>query len=118
MLTTTEDLARLCHEVNRAICEASGDMSQPTWADAPQWQRDATFAGIEFRLQNPDAPIEASHNEWCQKKYEDGWQLGSRKNPNLKTHPCLVPFSDLPLQDRIKDHVFTMIVSMAGPVTP
>lgn len=38
--TMTEDqIARVCHEVNRAYCQALGDNSQPTWEEAPQWQR-------------------------------------------------------------------------------
>ena len=31
---TEQEIARVCHEVNRAYCQAIGDNSQPTWEDA------------------------------------------------------------------------------------
>ena len=31
----TEQIARVCHEVNRAYCKALGDESQLPWVDAP-----------------------------------------------------------------------------------
>ena len=34
-----DSIARVCHEVNRAYCQALGDDSQPTWEEAPEWQR-------------------------------------------------------------------------------
>lgn len=30
-----EQIAELCHEINRIYCLSIGDASQPTWADAP-----------------------------------------------------------------------------------
>ncbi len=38
-------IARVCHEVNKAYCEALGDNSQPTWEDAPEWQRSSARMG-------------------------------------------------------------------------
>lgn len=32
-------VAHVAHEVNRAYCQSLGDNSQPTWEDAPHWQR-------------------------------------------------------------------------------
>ena len=32
-------VARVCHQANKALCDAYGDMSQPDWDDAPEWQR-------------------------------------------------------------------------------
>jgi len=34
-----EKCAEAAHEMNRIYCEAHGDISQPRWADAPEWQR-------------------------------------------------------------------------------
>ena len=34
---TIENIARACHEANRAICEAAGDFSQKPWAEAEDW---------------------------------------------------------------------------------
>ena len=34
-----KQIAKTCHEVNKAFCESIGDASQPSWNDAPQWQK-------------------------------------------------------------------------------
>jgi len=38
---TTEQIAQVCHEANRAFCSSIGDNSQHAWDAAPQWQRDS-----------------------------------------------------------------------------
>lgn len=103
-------IARICHEANRALCQAFGDFSQQEWDKAAQWQRDSVIAGVRFHLANPDAGPEASHDEWCRVKIADGWQWGPTKNPDLKLHPCLVQFNSLPPEQQAKDHVFRAIV--------
>lgn len=35
MALTALQIAQVCHEVNRAYCQALGDDSQPAWDDAP-----------------------------------------------------------------------------------
>ncbi|WP_157266473.1 RyR domain-containing protein [Azohydromonas aeria] len=105
-----ERIARTCHEANKALCEAHGDHSQKPWADAEQWQRDSTVAGVQFAIDNPDAGPDAQHNAWMADKLRDGWTWGPVKNPELKLHPCIVPYSDLPAEQRAKDYVFKAIV--------
>ena len=103
-------IAEICHEANRALCEANGDMSQVPWADAENWQRESTVDGVNFVLDNPDAPVYAQHDNWVKFKLDSGWSYGSVKDAEAKTHPCLVPFEDLPVHQQAKDHVFRAIV--------
>lgn len=103
-------IARVCHEANRAYCQALGDNSQPTWEDAPQWQRDSAVAGVRFHLANPQAGPEASHESWLAQKEADGWVFGEQKDPEAKTHPCMVPFNELPPEQQAKDFIFRSIV--------
>jgi hypothetical protein len=51
-----EQIARVCHEVNRAYCESLGDMSQPSWEDAPQWQKDSAMLGVKLHTENNVGP--------------------------------------------------------------
>lgn len=90
-----EQIARVCHEVNRAYCEALGDMSQPAWEDAPQWQRDSAMMGVNLHCDNNVGP-EASHESWMAQKVSEGWVYGPVKDPEAKTHHCIVPFDMLP----------------------
>lgn len=108
---TDEETARICHEVNRAVCEAAGDHSQKPWSEAEQWQRDSAIKGVRFARANPDAPASAQHDAWAADKVADGWVYGEVKDAAAKTHPCLVPYDALPFEHRVKDHTFRAIVA-------
>ena len=104
------DIARLCHECNRALCEVQGDFSQKDWYEAPQWQRDSAVNGVEFVIAHPDLPPSASHDNWLEVKLRDGWVYGEEKDTDKKTHPCIVAFEDLPKHQQIKDKLFKAVV--------
>jgi hypothetical protein len=108
---TIEQIARVCHEANKGLCEANGDNSQNAWENADQWQRDSAIKGVEFAINNPTAPASAQHDAWSADKLNDGWVYGEVKNPVAKTHPCLVPFEELPEFQQKKDVLFKAIVS-------
>ena len=103
-------IAAACHEANRVWCMSQGDYSQKHWSDAEEWQRESAIKGVEFRLNNPDAKEDAQHNAWMEDKIKDGWVYGKVKDTEKKTHPCLVPFEELPLFQQKKDRLFCAIV--------
>ncbi len=108
-------IARMCHEANRGICIAMGDNSQVAWEAAPEWQRESAIKGVQFCIANPDAPPSANHDSWSLEKVTTGWKFGAIKDPVAKTHPCLVPFDDLPAAQKVKDVVFKAIVATMFP---
>lgn len=112
---TLSDIAKICHEANRALCETLGDHSQPTWEGAPDWQKDSAIQGVHFHLDNPDAPASASHESWLAVKEHAGWKYGATKDPEKKEHPCMVAFNDLPVEQQAKDHLFKAIVGALRP---
>ncbi len=105
MLTVFE-IAKVAHEINRSYCQALGDTSQPSWEDAPDWQRTSAINGVKFHLANPGASPSHSHDEWLKEKIDTGWKYGRVKNPELKEHPCIVPYEQLPLEQKAKDYLF------------
>jgi hypothetical protein len=107
---TNEQIARICHEANRALCLTHGDESQLPWDDAPDWQRDSCIDGVFFTQSNWDAGDSANHDNWMRHKLADGWTYGDVKDPEKKTHPCLVPFDQLPPEQQAKDRLFRAIV--------
>jgi hypothetical protein len=107
---TTADIAQVAHEVNKAYCEAIGDNSQTSWGEAPAWQKESALLGVMFHVENPNAGPEASHNSWLKEKLENGWRLGHVKDANEKTHPCILPFQDLPKEQQAKDFLFRQVV--------
>ena len=108
-------IAQVCHEANKAYCEALGDMSQVAWDQAPDWQKQSAILGVQFHIANPQAGDAASHDSWLNQKVSDGWVFGSVKNPETKEHPCMVPFTCLPVEQQKKDALFRSIVhALAG----
>ena len=110
MIHKPDRVAILCHEVNRAYCKSIGDDSQVPWEEAPQWQKDSALNGVMFHMQNPNSTPADSHEKWLYEKYQKGWVYGPEKDPDKKEHPCIVPFEDLPTEQRAKDYIFHAIV--------
>jgi hypothetical protein len=105
-----EAIAAVCHEANAEYCRQLGDFSQPSWNDAPEWQRESAMNGVNYHLENPEAGDDASHQNWMREKVADGWVYGPEKNPDRKEHPCIVPFDQLPREQQLKDRLFRSIV--------
>lgn len=108
-----EQVAKMCHQANKAICESWGDHSQKDWDDAEQWQRDSAISGVKFRIDNPDATSKDQHDAWVADKLANGWVYGDVKDPVAKTHHCLVEYDQLPTVQQAKDAVFSAIVKAA-----
>jgi hypothetical protein len=109
------DIAKVAHELNKAYCESIGDNSQPSWDDAPSWQRDSAIRGVLFHLQNPEATPSASHESWLKQKTEEGWKYGAVKNPETKEHPCFIPYEELPTDQKSKDYIFRQTIHSLKP---
>lgn len=104
-----EAIARAAHEANRAWCLLHGDTSQEHWELAEGWQRQSAIKGIETALSG--AGPEAQHAAWSADKVAAGWVYGPVKDPTAKTHPCLVPYVDLPPEQRAKDAIYIAVVN-------
>ena len=105
-----EQIAKTCHEVNKAYCESIGDMSQPKWSKAPKWQKDSAMDGVKFHLKNPKSKPCDSHNNWLAQKKKEGWVYGKVKDVVRKTHHCMVPYEKLPKSQQTKDALFIAVV--------
>lgn len=113
-LLTLETIASICHEANRAYCVAHGDDSQPSWGEAPSWQRESARDGVTAILEGRVTTPEASHNNWLAQKQAEGWVYGPVKDPVAKTHPCFLAYDRLPAEQRAKDALFFGIVTALG----
>lgn len=107
-----EQIAKKCHEINRAYCSALGDTSQLHWEQAPEWQRQSAINGVKFHIEHPDAGPDASHNSWLEEKRSAGWKFGAVKDADKKEHPCFVPYDQLPAEQKAKDYLFKQTVDL------
>lgn len=110
----TTQIAKLCHEVNRAYCQATGDDSQVAWADAPEWQKTSAYNGVAGHLSGALKSPADSHESWLAEKAATGWSYGPVKDADKKEHPCFVPYNQLPASQQVKDHLFEAVVTHYG----
>lgn len=113
---TIDGIAKTCHEVNRVWCEAHNDTSQASWEASPDWQRESALKGVAAALEG--VSDEELHQLWCDTKHQDGWVYGEVKDAVAKTHPCLVPYDQLPLAQQVKDTLFRTVVESLGRYLP
>jgi hypothetical protein len=104
-------IAKTCHEVNRAYCKSIGDNTQLPWENAPTWAKDSACNGVIFHMEHPESTPEDSHNNWLKEKKETGWKYGLVKDPDKKEHPCFIPYSELPKEQQTKDSLFMAVVN-------
>lgn len=106
-------IAQVCHEANRALQTVDPD---PTIPVSPAWDlekaetRESAVVGVQAILDNPDQTAEQSHENWVKFKQDHGWVLGPVKDNDKKEHPLLVPYSELPAKQQVKDALFGAIV--------
>ena len=43
------------------------------------------------------------HEVWAETRIQQGWQYGEQRNDEFKTHPCLVPYEELPEEEKEYD---------------
>lgn len=43
------------------------------------------------------------HDVWAQTRMEQGWTYGPKRDDAQKKHPCLVPYAELPEEEKLYD---------------
>lgn len=43
------------------------------------------------------------HEVWARTRIEQGWTYGEQRNDNNKKHPCLIPYEELPEEEKVYD---------------
>lgn len=103
-------IARLAHEINAAACRYIGDPWTP-WHETNDELKESVIQGVRFVLEG--ATPEQLHQSWMNFKFDHGWVWGAVKDPEMKTHPNLVPYAELPEAQKLKDQLFSAAVEAA-----
>jgi DNA-binding transcriptional MerR regulator len=120
IIVTPEDIARIIHNANRDLQIVQGDpVPSPPWDDdeVPEYQREQNVASVEEALGNPDLTPRQNHEGWYERMRADGFVYGPVKDPVAKTHPTLLPWDQLPAEQRLKNRLFVAIVRALEPGT-
>ena len=107
-ILTVSQIAHIAHEANRVYQEIIGDTVSPPWDECDEDLQLSVMKGVEASLAG--LTPEQLHASWCDMKIDQGWIYGETKDPVAKTHPCLVSYEDLPIDDRRKDYLFQGVV--------
>jgi len=43
------------------------------------------------------------HEVWAKSRFDKEWRYGKERDDNQKTHPCLIPYQDLPESEKEYD---------------
>lgn len=105
-----DQLAKITHEAVRAFSETCGDHSSKRWEETDEEIKNSVRSGVKFLLVDSQATPKDSHKEWLRFKVEQGWVFGETKDSEAKTHPCLLPYDKLSIEDRFKDTLFYSII--------
>lgn len=105
--------AMAAHEANRALQIANGEEPSPHWHEAPDWMRQSIYSGVLNIARDPAVTPATSHENWLADREANGWVWGEIKNEQAKTHPCMVPFEELPPEQQAKDIAFVNVVRAA-----
>jgi len=81
------------------------------WAERDETLRKQMVDIVKRYLAMERLPTpEEAHNSWMKSYFEMGWKYGEKRDPVLKTHPDLVPYNELPKDERDKDAIFLALV--------
>lgn len=104
-----EEIAEVCHDANRALQRILNDPVSPEWVETDYETRQSAVQGV--LLAQDGATPEQLHESWVEYKVTHGWTYSPEpKNVENKTHPCLVPYGELPIGQMLKDCLFFTIV--------
>ena len=106
-----EACARAAHETNRAFNSLMGDTSYKSWEQSPEWVRVSARTSI-IGIAEHDMSPQQLHASWVSEKRAQGWVIGPDKDFDKKTHPCLIPYDELPEEHRIKDEMWIGTVKL------
>lgn len=97
--------AAVCYAVTKALNDRVNEHTVP-------WElvKASTIAGVRTILAERGVTAAQLHGRWMDYKAAEGWVYGETKDEKAKTHPCMVPYAQLPESQRIKDVIFGAIV--------
>lgn len=111
-LTNREELielaAKTAHEVNNIYRAALGENPKPPWDRCPEELRESVRSGVRGIMAGHTP--EKSHEGWLSFKAEHGWTYGEVEDPVKKTHPCFLPYDQLPAAQQLKDTIYHSVV--------
>jgi len=105
---TCEELTKILYEATRLEAEWSHRSVVPeAWEQRDEKFKQQMIEIVKHYLEIDKLPTpEEAHNSWMESYLKIGWQYGKVRDTEKKTHPDLVPYDDLPSDEKEKDAIF------------
>lgn len=97
-------IAHILHSVTKHIPRPDGSMPCE-WDELTEQQRESAAQAVKEIYFSPAKSVEELHHLWMRPLVNAGWTKGTYDHDN-KTHPCLVPFDELPRTEVAKDLIW------------
>lgn len=106
---TDEEIARVIHAANAELQRIQGDpVPSLPWDSETGELRQGVIANVAWC--RGGCTTASIHDRWLADKRAHGWTYGPDKDPERKTHPCMVPYDQLPDYQRDKNRLFIALV--------
>lgn len=109
-----ELIAQAVHAAIRSYNESIGDAALPAWEGLDPQLKASYMSGVDACLNG--ATPRQQHENWMRTRIADGWVYGPVTDRAKKINQCLVPYDELPPEQRIKDELFQAAVRSACAV--
>ena len=103
---------QIIYEATRLEAEWSKRKIVPEkWGKRDEKFRKQFVEIIDKYLLQAELPTpEEAHNSWVEAYKEMGWVYGEERDTENKRHPDMLPFYELPRDERDKDAIFLAVV--------
>lgn len=107
-------LAEMIHGVTRHIPRPDGSRS-PEWYNLSVADKMRSVDAIHQIMRSEPLTAKRGHELWMELKVRDGWTYAPWYSESDKFHPCIMPFCDLPVSERLKDETWVLLTELFRP---
>lgn len=93
--------AKTAHSVVQCVNRKFGCKELPAWEQTLTWYRASMVKHVEYIVYHNYKPSKI-HDKWVKRKIGLGWKYGLVLDKDKKTHPLLISYTGLPVEERMK----------------
>lgn len=105
-----DKIAKAAYEARRAY-DASLGINLPPWEEAEDWLVRSYRATVAWMRNHPGATVQEAHEARLEAVFNAGWTRGPTIDATAKTHPALVPWDELPAEQRMRDAIGVAVIA-------
>lgn len=103
-----ELILTVLHNANAVLKKLNNEKHEEL-ADMEPARRASIKEAIKHALENDTSP-EESHNKWLATQEALGYKYGIEIDRVNLLHPCMMPYENLPAEQKLKDDMFVAII--------